>query len=399
MSRATAIAGRSARRPRFAILDAAETPVLGARLRGRLGARHRPGGGRQPRACPPLSRVQGRDLPRRAEAQRGRHPGRGRRDRRPRRAPCRSCCGRACSDTAPYLRLVAHSALQRSSLRQHHGQVPARRSGSSSSPRRERPGARDGGAGCAAASPRRSPLSSRCTWGGPPLEPWILRAAGSEDFDEETLARDWSASCSASPPSSSPVATADDGEPILAEARRGERSGGPVIPFTCRSILRSGVAPVAQRPDNGYPTSPTCNRRHSVDTRGTVMAAPDARDYGVKPEWRPGRPKVRPGRLLLQWGISALALYLAAFITPGRQRGGPGRSPRGRRPDRRPQRRPSADRRRPAPPLHARRRLPAGARPGRADGDGRGRRLGHDLHGRLLLRRPSSPRWPRLRSR
>ena len=41
------------------------------------------------------------------------------------------------------------------------------------------------------------------------------------------------------------------------------------------------------------------------------------RDYGVRPQWRPGRPRIRVRRLLLQWVTSALALYIAALIMPG----------------------------------------------------------------------------------
>ena len=39
--------------------------------------------------------------------------------------------------------------------------------------------------------------------------------------------------------------------------------------------------------------------------------------YGSTPRWRPGRPHLRPTRLLLQWLTSALALYIAALIVPG----------------------------------------------------------------------------------
>jgi uncharacterized membrane protein YvlD (DUF360 family) len=39
--------------------------------------------------------------------------------------------------------------------------------------------------------------------------------------------------------------------------------------------------------------------------------------YDMKPQWRPGRPKLRLGRLALQWSTSALALYIAAFLVPG----------------------------------------------------------------------------------
>jgi uncharacterized membrane protein YvlD (DUF360 family) len=47
------------------------------------------------------------------------------------------------------------------------------------------------------------------------------------------------------------------------------------------------------------------------------MAPSAGRDYGVRPQWRPGRPRVRPRRVLLQWVTSAAALYLAAMIMPG----------------------------------------------------------------------------------
>jgi len=43
----------------------------------------------------------------------------------------------------------------------------------------------------------------------------------------------------------------------------------------------------------------------------------DTRTYGVRPVWRPGRPKVRARRVALQWLISAAALYIAALILPG----------------------------------------------------------------------------------
>jgi len=39
--------------------------------------------------------------------------------------------------------------------------------------------------------------------------------------------------------------------------------------------------------------------------------------YGVRPQWRPGRPRLRPVRLLLQWAVSAFALYIAALLVPG----------------------------------------------------------------------------------
>ena len=47
------------------------------------------------------------------------------------------------------------------------------------------------------------------------------------------------------------------------------------------------------------------------------MAPTAGRDYGVRPRWRPGSPRIRPRRVLLQWVTSALALYLAAMIMPG----------------------------------------------------------------------------------
>ena len=47
------------------------------------------------------------------------------------------------------------------------------------------------------------------------------------------------------------------------------------------------------------------------------MASTAGRDYGVRPQWRPGRPRIRMRRLLLQWVTSALALYIAALIMPG----------------------------------------------------------------------------------
>ena len=47
------------------------------------------------------------------------------------------------------------------------------------------------------------------------------------------------------------------------------------------------------------------------------MTPADRDDYAVKPRWRPGRPRLRPVRLLVQWLISALALAIAALIVPG----------------------------------------------------------------------------------
>ena len=47
------------------------------------------------------------------------------------------------------------------------------------------------------------------------------------------------------------------------------------------------------------------------------MAPTAGRDYGVRPQWRPGRPRIRARRVLLQWVTSAAALYLAAMVMPG----------------------------------------------------------------------------------
>jgi uncharacterized membrane protein YvlD (DUF360 family) len=47
------------------------------------------------------------------------------------------------------------------------------------------------------------------------------------------------------------------------------------------------------------------------------VAEDAARGYGATPQWQPGRPKLRPRRLLLQWLTSAIALYIAAIIVPG----------------------------------------------------------------------------------
>ena len=47
------------------------------------------------------------------------------------------------------------------------------------------------------------------------------------------------------------------------------------------------------------------------------MAEVEARAYGAIPQWTPGRPRIRPRRLLLQWVTSALALYIAAILVPG----------------------------------------------------------------------------------
>jgi len=47
------------------------------------------------------------------------------------------------------------------------------------------------------------------------------------------------------------------------------------------------------------------------------MAPTARRDYGARPRWRPGRPRIRLWRILLQWLTSAVALYLAALVMPG----------------------------------------------------------------------------------
>ncbi len=47
------------------------------------------------------------------------------------------------------------------------------------------------------------------------------------------------------------------------------------------------------------------------------MAPTATRDYGARPRWRPGRPRIRLRRVLLQWVTSAVALYLAALVMPG----------------------------------------------------------------------------------
>ena len=39
--------------------------------------------------------------------------------------------------------------------------------------------------------------------------------------------------------------------------------------------------------------------------------------YGARPQWRPARPRLRPVRMLVQWLVSALALYIAALLVPG----------------------------------------------------------------------------------
>jgi uncharacterized membrane protein YvlD (DUF360 family) len=40
-------------------------------------------------------------------------------------------------------------------------------------------------------------------------------------------------------------------------------------------------------------------------------------EYGLRPQWQPGRPRLRPVRVLVQWLTSALALYIAALLVPG----------------------------------------------------------------------------------
>jgi uncharacterized membrane protein YvlD (DUF360 family) len=47
------------------------------------------------------------------------------------------------------------------------------------------------------------------------------------------------------------------------------------------------------------------------------MAETNQRAYGGVPHWQPGRPRIRPRRLLLQWVTSAVALYIAALVVPG----------------------------------------------------------------------------------
>ena len=47
------------------------------------------------------------------------------------------------------------------------------------------------------------------------------------------------------------------------------------------------------------------------------MPTADEARYGVRPQWRPGRPKLRPVGMLVQWATSAAALYIAALIVPG----------------------------------------------------------------------------------
>src|SRR4029453_3653776 len=43
----------------------------------------------------------------------------------------------------------------------------------------------------------------------------------------------------------------------------------------------------------------------------------DSRDPDQALNWRPGRPQLRPARLVLAWGTSAVALLLAASWVPG----------------------------------------------------------------------------------
>ena len=47
------------------------------------------------------------------------------------------------------------------------------------------------------------------------------------------------------------------------------------------------------------------------------MSETQDRTYGAVPQWRPGRPKIRLRRLLVQWLTSAVALYIAAMVVPG----------------------------------------------------------------------------------
>ena len=47
------------------------------------------------------------------------------------------------------------------------------------------------------------------------------------------------------------------------------------------------------------------------------MSEATGNEYGVRPQWRPGRPRLRPVRLLIQWAISALSLFIAAVLVPG----------------------------------------------------------------------------------
>ena len=47
------------------------------------------------------------------------------------------------------------------------------------------------------------------------------------------------------------------------------------------------------------------------------MSESRERTYGAVPHWQPGRPRIRPRRVLLQWVTAAAALYIAALIVPG----------------------------------------------------------------------------------
>ncbi len=47
------------------------------------------------------------------------------------------------------------------------------------------------------------------------------------------------------------------------------------------------------------------------------MPAASESAYGELPAWRPERPRLKPGRLLLSWFVAACALLAAAAITPG----------------------------------------------------------------------------------
>ena len=40
-------------------------------------------------------------------------------------------------------------------------------------------------------------------------------------------------------------------------------------------------------------------------------------EYGVRPVWRPARPRLSPRRVLVRWGTSALAVWVAALVVPG----------------------------------------------------------------------------------
>ena len=39
--------------------------------------------------------------------------------------------------------------------------------------------------------------------------------------------------------------------------------------------------------------------------------------YGQQPRWEPTAPRLRPGRLLVAWVVSAVSLILAALLLPG----------------------------------------------------------------------------------